>query len=396
MSELLQAAQDLFSYTQDLRRDFHRHPELGFQEYRTAGRVAQELSQLGLDVTQGVGETGVVGILEGAKSGPVILVRFDMDALPIQEETGAEYTSQNPGVMHACGHDGHTAIGLGVARLLNSRRATLPGTVKFVFQPAEEIVAGARKMIADGVLDNPSPDLALGLHLWNSKPLGWIGAVPGAVMSAADGFRIVVDGRGGHGAYPHLATDPVIVANQLIAAMQTIISRNVPATEEAVISVTQIHGGDTHNVIPSRVWFEGTLRSFDPEVRTVLQNRIEALCQGFAAGFGCVVEIVYFASTPAVRNDPQVTEMVAALVSELYPSFELDRQERTMGSEDMALFLEQIPGCFLFVGSSNAAEGLDAAHHHPKFDFDEKTLPVGVGLMAAAVERLLQDGGRPA
>jgi amidohydrolase len=281
--DFLSEAQELFEYSQGLRRDFHRHPELGFQEVRTAGVVARELNNLGLEVSTGVGKTGVVALMEGARPGPVVLLRFDMDALPIAEETGAEYASQNPGVMHACGHDGHTAIGLTVARLLEKRRAELQGSFKFMFQPAEEGLGGAEAMIADGLLENPRPDRALSLHLWNEKPLGWIGVTPGAAMSASERFRVKITGKGGHGAAPHLTADPVLAAAQVISALQGIVARNVAPLKSAVISVTSVRGGDAFNVIPSSVELKGTIRSYDPEVRALLLARLNEVIAGVSA-----------------------------------------------------------------------------------------------------------------
>ena len=236
MVDFIGEARELSPYTRELRRDFHRNPELGFQEVRTAGIVARDLMKLGLEVSTGVGKTGVVATLEGAQPGPVLLVRFDMDALPIQEETGAEYASQTPGVMHACGHDGHTAIGLTVARMLDAHKSELGGTVKFVFQPAEEGLGGAQAMVSDGVLDNPKPDRCLSLHLWNDKPLGWIGVTAGPAMSASDRFTVRIVGRGGHGASPYLTIDPVVAGAQVISALQNIVSRNVNPLESAVVT----------------------------------------------------------------------------------------------------------------------------------------------------------------
>jgi amidohydrolase len=227
MPDFVSEAQSLFEYSQSLRRDFHAHPELGFQEVRTAGIVARELNTLGLEIQTGIAGTGVVALLKGAKSGPVILVRADMDALPIVEETGAIYASQNPGVMHACGHDGHTAILLTVARMLHAHRHEFAGTVKFMFQPAEEGLGGAEKMIEGGVLENPEVDVALGLHIWNERPVGWFGIANGPAMAGAEIFKIKVVGKGGHGAAPHLALDPVLVAAQIVTALQGIVARNV-------------------------------------------------------------------------------------------------------------------------------------------------------------------------
>src|SRR4030066_1055132 len=225
MTDLMIEAQELFEYTRDLRRDLHMHPEIGFKEIRTANIVARERPNLGLEVKTGVGQTGVVALLEGRSPGPVVMVRFDMDALPIQEETGVEYASINPGVMHACGHDGHVAVGLTVARILNKHREEFNGTVKFMFQPAEEGLGGAERMMADGVLHNPRPDVVFSLHFWNEKPAGGIGMAPGPVMAAADTFSIKIIGKGGHGAAPNLCNDPILAASQGINLLQGIFSR---------------------------------------------------------------------------------------------------------------------------------------------------------------------------
>ncbi len=243
MHDYISEAQALFEYTQFMRRDFHAHPELGFQEIRTAGIVARELKTLGLDTYTGVAGTGIIARLESARSGPVVLVRADMDALPINEETGAAYASQNTGIMHACGHDGHTAILLTVAKILVSHRDELPGTVKFMFQPAEEGMGGAEKMIEEGVLENPKVDLALALHLWNEKPVGWLGIPNGPAMAGAEIFKIKIIGKGGHGAAPHLTVDPVLAAAQIVTALQGIVARNVAPLLTAVVSVCTIHGG---------------------------------------------------------------------------------------------------------------------------------------------------------
>src|SRR5687767_924604 len=247
------------------RRDFHRHPELSFQETRTAGIVASELNQLGFEVQTGVGKTGVIGMLEGDHDGPTLLVRADMDALPILEANEAEYVSGNAGVMHACGHDGHTTIGLAVARMLSARRSEMHGRIKFVFQPAEEIGKGAAAMIADGALDNPRPDCSIGLHLWNDLPLGTVGVTSGPCMAAADTFLCRITGKGGHGASPHQTRDPIAAAAQIISALQTIVSRNVAPLDTAVVSVGKLVAGDAFNVIASDAVLEGTVRTYRKE-----------------------------------------------------------------------------------------------------------------------------------
>jgi amidohydrolase len=391
MPDFIQEAESYFDYTQALRRDFHRHPELGFQEIRTAGIVARELSQLGIEVSSGVGKTGVIGILEGDHPGPTVLVRFDMDALPIEEETQAEYASLNSGVMHACGHDGHTAIGLTVARMLNNRRAELAGSVKLVFQPAEEGLGGARAMLVDGVLGNPRPDLTLALHLWNEKPYGWLGVTPGPAMAASETFSVKLIGSGGHGASPHLTIDPVLAAAHVTTTLQSIVARNVSPLDTAVISVTSIQAGEAFNVIPSTALLKGTIRTYLPHVRQLVLERFRDVVTGVAQALGCQAEIDLQEVTPAVINDPQVSARVQEVARRLFPEAELSTTERTMGSEDMAYMMQDIPGCYFFIGSNNSARGLNAPHHHPKFDFDERALPRAAALMAAAACEFLQE-----
>jgi amidohydrolase len=380
----IEDAQALFSYAKTLRRDFHAHPELGFQEIRTAGIVASELRALGLEVSTGVGKTGVVTLIEGASSGPVGLLRFDMDALPIQEATNADYASQVPGVMHACGHDGHTAIGLTVARLLLNHRDHLKGTIKLVFQPAEEGLGGAEAMIRDGVLENPRPDFCLGLHLWNEKTLGWLSATPGPVMAASETFKVLITGKGGHGASPHLTNDPVMASAQIISSLQSIVARNVNPLQSAVVSVTVVKAGEAHNVIPQQAELQGTIRSFDPAVRNLVLERFQQIVTGVAQAIGCSAEIQLRSITPAVINDPIIAQAVQSVIQKLLPEDELDIHTQTMGSEDMAFFQVSIPGCYFFVGSNNRDRGLDAPHHHPRFDFDEAALSKAAALMTAA------------
>jgi amidohydrolase len=384
MPDFLAEAQELFETTRFLRRDFHRHPELAFQEVRTAGIVARELNALGLEVHSGIAKTGVVALLEGARPGPVLLLRFDIDALPIVEETGAEYASQNHGVMHACGHDGHTAIGLTVARLLHNHRQELSGTVKLVFQPAEEGFGGAETMIAEGVLENPKPKLTLALHLWNHAPVGWLGIASGPTMAAADVLRIKITGKGGHGAMPHEAVDPVLASAYVLTALQSVVSRNVPPLQAAVISVTMLRAGEAFNVIPPQVEMQGTVRTFDPAVRELVVQRIHQVIEQTASGLGCQAEVEVKSLTPAVINDPTIAERVAKVAADLFPGSQIDRHCQAMGSEDMAFMMQQVPGCYFFVGSANDAKGLNASHHHPKFDIDEDVLPQAVALMTAA------------
>ena len=389
MEKFLDEAKALFEYTRDLRRDFHKHPEIGFKEIRTANIIAEELTNLGIEVKTGVGQTGVVALLEGKEPGPVVMLRFDMDALPIQEETGAEYASVNEGVMHACGHDGHVAIGLTVARLLNNHRSEFKGTVKLLFQPAEEGLGGAERMIADGILHNPPPDVALALHIWNDKPVGWIGIVPGPVMAAADSFYVRIIGKGGHGAEPNLCNDPVLAAAQVINSLQTIVSRNISPLKGAVVTVAAIHGGEAFNVIPSEVELKGTIRTFETSVRDRVILRLEQIVVNVSHALECESKVEIKSLMPAVVNHPAITQRVQHVASRLLPNDQLDFNTITMGSEDMAYVFQQIPGCYFFVGSANKEMNLDASHHHPKFDFDESILPKAAGLMVASAIEFL-------
>ncbi len=390
IESLYRDAQEIFEYTRGLRRDFHRYPELGFQEVRTAGIVGRELRQLGLEVTTGIARTGVVGLLEGGKPGPVLLLRFDMDALPIREETGAEYASTHPGVMHACGHDGHTAVGLTVARLLRKYQAELPGTLKFVFQPAEEGLGGAEGMIAEGVLENPAPARTLSLHLWNHQPVGWLGISSGPELAAAEYFKVRVTGKGGHGALPHEAVDPVLAAAQIVTALQGIVARNVSPLESAVVSVTTVHGGEAFNIIPPAVELQGTIRTFQPAVRARVLERFEQVNRGVGGAMGCAVEVAVQRLTPAVINEAETARRVRQAAAQVLPGHVIDENFLTMGSDDMAFMMERVPGCYFFVGSANPGKGLDAAHHHPRFDFDEQALPQAAALMAGAVVKILE------
>lgn len=390
MIDFLTEAKELFPYTQTMRRDFHMHPELGFREIRTGGIVAKELESLGIEVTKGVGKTGVVGLLEGAKPGPTLLLRFDMDALPITEDTGVEYASQNPGVMHACGHDGHTAIGLTVAKMLNAHRDQLAGTIKFCFQPSEEgnngeEVGGAEMMMRDGLLENPRVDMALALHLWNEEPLGWLGIAGGPMMAGGELFTVKVIGRGGHGAIPDMTFDPVIAAAQIVTALQTIVSRNVSPLDTAVVSVTSVHTGTAFNIIPQEAMLEGTIRTFDIGVRQKVLKRFEQIIRGTGEALGCQVEINIKRITPVLINDMAISEKVQETARRLLPDSNLRTASHlTMGAEDAAYLLEKVNGCFFFVGSANKERHLDYKHHHPKFDFDEEALIRGSALMAAA------------
>lgn len=367
------------------RRDFHQHPEVAFEEVRTSQKVAEILTELGLEVQYGVGKTGVVGILEGTGDGPTILVRADMDALPIQEENNVPYKSQTTNRMHACGHDGHTAIALSVAKILATRRDQMNGAIKFVFQPAEEIAAGAKAMIDDGVMEGLKPDVSLGLHLWNDMPVGRVAVTRGPAMASSDSFHLWIEGRGGHGASPHQTHDPILAAAQIITAAQSVVSRNLPPLDAGVLSCTMIRAGDAFNVIPSEVEIRGTIRSYKNEIRDLIVARFDALATGIAQAMGCTARLEFFEKTPPLVNDLAIGERLRHGFGQIDNSLEIVDDVRTMGAEDMGFFLERAPGVYFFVGSANASRGLDYPHHHPRFDVDEEALVIGASLLTAAV-----------
>ena len=379
--DFLPAAQALFPQLVATRRDLHRYPELGFQETRTAGLIAGRLRELGLEVQTGVGQTGVVGLLEGANPGPTVLLRFDMDALPITEANETDYASQHPGRMHACGHDGHVAMGLGIASLLARHQSEINGTLKFIFQPAEEGLGGAFAMIADGVLHNPRPDVALAMHLWNELPLGQIRVTAGPAMAASSRFTLAISGHGGHGAAPHKGRDPILAAAHIITALQSIVSRNIDPLESVVVTIGQITSGTTFNVIPETALLKGTVRSYNMELHRIIYRRILEMATNVAAAFGCEAVMETVAIVPAVVNSPEVAGVVAAIAGQVVgPHNVVDGQE--MASEDMGHFLEEIPGCYFFIGSRNTPAGFHYPHHHPRFDFDEQAMVYGVATMA--------------
>lgn len=381
-------AEKLFDYMVEQRRDFHRHPELGFQETRTSGIVAETLQALGLEVQRGVGQTGVVALLEGARPGPTLLVRFDMDALPIQEENLHDYASQNPGVMHACGHDGHTTMGLALAKILTQHQADIAGTIKFMFQPAEEGLGGAFAMIADGVLQNPRPDVALAMHLWTPEEFGKVRVVEGPCMASSSVFTLTVQGHGGHGAAPHLAIDPILAAAQIVSALQSIVSRNINPQDSVVVSIGQFSAGTTFNVIPDRAILKGTVRSYDNDLHRTIYRRILEMAHNMAIAFRCEATMETIAIVAAVNNAPEPTAVVRLAAEQTMGAGNIV-EHRTMASEDMGYILEEVPGCYFFIGARNQEKGFTFPHHHPRFDFDERAMVDGVAVMGQAIANYL-------
>ncbi len=370
------------------RRDIHQHPELGFEETRTATLIADRLRGFDYTVTPGIGKTGVVALKKNeGRDGRCVLLRADMDALPVEEANDVPYRSRHSGKMHACGHDGHVAIGLEVARRLAP--VSLDGSVKFAFQPAEEASNGAQAMIADGVLDAPRVDAAFGIHLWNDLPVGTIGVTPGPIMASVDQFEIVIHGRGGHAAAPHQAVDSVLVAAQLISALQGLVSRRRDPLEHAVVSITEVHAGRAFNVIPARADLRGTVRTFGGAFFNAAPRLIEETAQGISAAFGAQVEVHYHRLSAPLINDERLTTLMRDVAAELVGSANVRQAVRTMGGEDMAYFLERVPGCFAFVGSG-PVNGRASPHHSPTFDIDEESLVIGAELLSRTAVRYLE------
>lgn len=375
------------------RRDFHMHPELGFQEVRTAGVVADHLRSLGLEIATGIGKTGVVALVEPDNlpaEAPTVMLRFDMDALPIEEENDVSYRSQTPGVMHACGHDGHTAIGMGVAQVLAQHRNELAGRVKLVFQPAEEGLGGALAMIADGALDSPTPTASFGLHLWSRLPLDQIVVQPGPLMAGADKVSLVVEGVGGHGAMPHETIDAIVVASQIVVAWQTIVARSVDPMTPAVITVGSFHSGSAANVIAERAELACSIRSFDLETRDFLVRRMREVAEGVCAAHGARCLLTFTAGVLPTVNSETGAELVRNVAAALFGPEKLAAMKPMMVGEDMSEFLARAPGCFVLVGAADPDGPPNSPHHSPTFDFDERMLSTGAALLASAAAMYLE------
>jgi amidohydrolase len=365
-----------------LRRDFHRHPELGFEEHRTAGIVAERLRELGYEVHTGIATTGVVGVLHGNAPGKTIMLRADMDALPIDEENPVDYRSTHSQAMHACGHDGHVAILLGAAELIAQGRAGLAGTICLVFQPAEEGKGGGAEMVREGMLERFGIERAYGLHLSSSHPVGQLGFREGPIYASSDSLEITIEGRGGHGAAPHLSIDPIYVAGEFVVAVQQVVSRQIDPLEPAVVTIGAIHGGTTHNVIPSRVTLLGTVRAFNPDVRAQMAERIERVLKGVCDSGGATYDFSYLWRYPVTSNDADQTRYVKALAQATVGFDTVIDVAQIMGAEDFSFFAEKVPACFYTLGTANGPD-TSWPHHHARFDIDESALANGVRMMAA-------------
>jgi amidohydrolase len=360
-----------------LRRDFHRHPELSFQETRTAQIIAERLSAAKLEVKTGIAGTGVVGILRGDKPGKTIAWRADIDALPLTELLDAPFKSGTPGVMHACGHDGHTAIAITAAEILAARRAELPGTAVFIFQPAEELLSGAKPMIEAGVLDDPRVDEIYGLHLTTQDATGKVNVRPGPTMASGDGFSIDITGTGGHGAYPHLSVDPMMAAAHILIGMQSLVTKEVAAKETVVLSVGQILAGTKNNIIPDKAVMRGTLRTFDMDVREQMLGRLQSFIADMARAYRAQAQMELTMGCPPVVNPERETAIVHRCVADELGEAAVFAGAPVMASDDMSLFLRERPGCYFRVGIS-PTHSRKVPHHAPEFEMNEAGLPVGL------------------
>ncbi|MCX8078500.1 MAG: M20 family metallopeptidase [Geminocystis sp.] len=373
------------------RRYLHQYPELGFREVGTARFISEKLSSWGIRHQTGIATTGIVALVESTpppETDKVLAIRADMDALPLEEENMVCYRSKHRGIMHACGHDGHTAIALGIARYLAENRDQWSGRVKIIFQPAEEGPGGAKPMIEEGVLSNPPVSAIIGLHLWNNLPVGTIGVREGALMAAVECFDCTIFGRGGHGAMPEQTIDAVVVGSQIVNALQTIVARNVSPLDSVVVTAGEFHAGSARNIIADTATIRGTVRYFNPQMEGFVRRRIEEVVAGVCHSQGAKYKLDYWQLYPPVINHPEITRLVKEVAEAVVETpLGIVPECQTMGGEDMSFFLQQVPGCYFFLGAANPKKGLNYPHHHPRFDFDETVLSVGVEIFARCVEK---------
>lgn len=378
IDELKKDVEKLSGKITEWRRDFHRHPEIAYKEKRTSSVIRQFLENLDIPVSA-CAKTGLRGVLEGRPGGKTVALRADIDALPLKEEGDKDYISENPEGAHACGHDGHMAILMGVAELLSQKKEQFKGKVVFLFQPSEErIPGGAKKMIEEGVLEGV--DAVFGLHLWQPLPTGSVGIVKGAMMAQPDAFSIIVKGKGGHGSMPQTTVDPILVASHLVVNIQSIVSRNVDPLKPLVVSFGTVKGGTIYNVIPSEVSLTGTIRTFESSVQSLAEERLRTIIQETCQTFGATAEFKYEKGYPPLVNDEDMVDFIIQVAKKTLGKDRVQPIEPVMGGEDFAYFLQKVPGAFLFFGMG---DGMEFPHHHPAFDLDEKALPQATLLMTS-------------
>jgi amidohydrolase len=389
-TEILERAREILPWMVEIRRDLHRHPELGLEEHRTSARVQAILDELGVEHRDGIGGTGVLGLLPGPPDGRTVALRADLDALPIQDAKDVPYKSQVPGKMHACGHDVHTTVLLGAARLLAGMRATLPGTVKLLFQPAEETVGGAQLLIEAGALDDPKVDAVFGLHVEPDVDVGRFEVRYGQRNASSDGVTVVIHGRSGHGAYPAGTVDAIVVAAQVISALQTVVSRNVDARDSAVVSFGKISGGSVGNVVADRVEMVGTVRALDQAIREKVLKRVRETAAGVAAALGARAEVIVEPSYPPLVNDDATVDLVRRNAVRLVGADRVAvKATPNMGVEDFAYYLQRVPGAFFSLGVRNEAKGIVHTIHNHLFDVDEECMAFGVAMQVSNVLSVL-------
>lgn len=380
-------ARDLYPTLVAIRRDLHQHPELSFEEFRTTARVKEILQEAGLRLLPLDLPTGALAEVGG--SGPVVALRADIDALPVEEQAPVPFRSTVPGKMHACGHDFHTSVILGAGLILQRLQDQLPGTARLLFQPAEEVTGGAKQMIEAGALAGVSS--ILGFHNKPDLPVGTVGVKDGPLMAAVDGMDIIITGKGGHGALPHQTIDPIVAGSAVVMALQTAVSRSISPLDTAVVSVTAIHGGAAYNVIPDRVEMKGTIRTYNPEVRRRMPALLTRIVQEVAAGYGATGELVWTSGIPAVTNHPDMAALMREAAALLVGAENVQEAAPTTGGEDFALYQERVPGCYIWLGTGNEAEGITEDWHHPRFMVDERALETGAALFAyAAIQAMKQ------
>ncbi|MBI3078119.1 MAG: amidohydrolase [Deltaproteobacteria bacterium] len=389
---LLQEAGRLLPALTKLRRHLHAHPELGFEEYATAALVAARLRRLGLRVRSHVGRTGVVAVLQGASRGPTLAFRACMDALPVTEPRHAPYASRSPGRAHACGHDAQVAILLGAVALLAPRASMLRGRVALIFQPAEELDAGARAMLADGLLQNPRLDAMVGFHGQPELPLGRVGVSPGPVMAAIDTFRLTIEGRGGHGALPHQTADPIVAAAAAVVGLQTVVSRGVDPREAAVVTVGCLRAGETSNVIPPRAELAGTVRALRPAVRRCVEARLRQVVERTCAALGTRARLDYRAMLPPLVNDPRWAARLRQAAAAVLGPRAVVTAAPSMGGDDFSHYLAHVPGCYVWLGERASGRPV-RPWHHPAYDVDDRVIPIGAAVLAQVALDFLGDGG---
>ncbi|GAU75925.1 M20 family metallopeptidase [Fusibacter sp. 3D3] len=373
----------------DIRRYFHQYPELMFEEYETSKKISELLTSWGIE-NKTISKTGVVGLIRGSRPGKTIAVRADIDALPIDEETELAFSSKNKGRMHACGHDGHIAMGLGTAKILSELKDHFNGNVKFIFQPAEEMPGGAGYLIKEGVLENPKVDAIIGLHIWPDMEKGYIGISKGPLMSAVDKFDVEVIGKGGHGAFPNKAIDPIVVGSQIITALQSIVSREIDPFDCVVLSSCAFNSGNVFNVIPEKANITGTIRYFNKAFSEYIPKRMEEIISGITIGFRCNYKFEYTQLCPVVVNDRAFTNFFENGAKEIMGSEKVIEIERpAMGGEDFSFYLEKVPGTFFFLGTKDEKNGISKSLHHPQYNFSEEILSAGVELFANTVVNYL-------